>query len=45
MIEIRRYEKKIDREQSDARIDSAEREQTRPEVKEVDQRLPECPIT
>ena len=33
----------IERERSDACIDSAEREQTRPEVKEVDERLPECP--
>ena len=33
----------IEREQSDACIDSAGRKQTRPEVKEVDKRLPECP--
>ena len=32
-----------EREQSDACIDSAEHEQARPEVKWVDERMPECP--
>ena len=32
-----------EREQSDACINSAEREQARPEVKWVDERMPECP--